>query len=499
MNIAVAIGISNYENIESLPACSTDALKMKELLEATGKYAEVVSLTNDTSARKIKSLLRNFFKNYQDEQIDEAFFYFSGHGTYQNDVLFCCSDFDSKRPATTSLPNLEIDDLMRNVSPKLVVKVLDACSSGAKYIKDTKETFEKAFRSAELESFICLASSHLNQSSYATDKLSFFTQRFMQGALAHDEGPILYRDIQSYISDAFIETPEQTPFFVSQGSGLEVFATVTPSMASLKQSFFLRETEELPADLDTTIESKIKELGSFFVPHEKVIGSLETLLKILPNLRPENSLISKYYSYEFVFTKKLESLVSMEEIARLASERKWSQYYFVEIITEKRRSSSFYLSALMALNAAYGRETPGYVIKDVPISIKSTLSLPFETIEIIARPNKSSLKQLGALIGIVHSRTDVLILTTIIVYKNVGWDEQVIDASTVEWAITEYKWKDIVSDPIIITKNVLSQLENEIFDYLKSFSKKKVTNIELSKTSKENFETPPEEDSKKVL
>ncbi|MBE9593433.1 MAG: hypothetical protein IMF19_08120, partial [Proteobacteria bacterium] len=348
------------------------------------------------------------------------------------------------------------------------------------YIKDTQETFEKAFRSAELESFICMASSHLNQSSYATDKLSLFTQRFMEGARAQDEGPILYRDIQSYISDAFIETPEQTPFFVSQGSGLEVFATVTPSMASLKQSVFLPETEELPADLDTTIESEIKELESFFVPHEKVTGSLETLLKSLPNSKPEDSLISKYYSYEFLFKKKLESLVRMEEIARLASKRKWNQSYFVEVITEKRRDSNSYLSSLAALNDALLGRTPGYIIKDVPISIKSTLPLPFETIEIIARPNKSSLKQLGTLIGIVHSQTDVLILTTIIRYKNVGWDERVIDASTVEWAITEYKWKDIVSNPIIITKKVLSQLENEIFDYLKSFSKKKVTNIELS-------------------
>jgi len=485
MNIAVAIGISNYENIEFLPACSTDALKMKELLEATGKYSEVVSLTKDTSARKIKSLLRDFFKNYQDEQIDEAFFYFSGHGTYQNDVLFCCSDFDSKRPATTSLPNREIDDLMRIVSPKLVVKVLDACSSGAKYIKDTQETFEKAFRSAELESFICMASSQLNQSSYATDKLSLFTQRFMEGALAQDEGPILYRDILNYISDAFIETPEQTPFFVSQGSGLEVFATVTTTMASLKKSVFLRETEELPADLGTTIESKIEELESFFVSPEKVTGSLEVLLKLLPNLKPEDSLISKYYSYEVVFTKKLESLVGMEEIARFASERNWSKSYFVEIITEKRRDSNPFLSTLATINAIYGRETSGYKIKVVPITIKSTHTLPFETIEIIARPNKSSLKQLGAQVGIVHSRTDVLILSTFIMYKDVGWDERVIDASTVERTITEYKWKEIVSNPRIITKNVLSQLENEISDYLKSFSKKKVTNIELSKTSEE--------------
>ncbi|MBE9593230.1 MAG: hypothetical protein IMF19_07090, partial [Proteobacteria bacterium] len=200
------------------------------------------------------------------------------------------------------------------------------------YIKDTQETFEKAFRSAELESFICMASSQLNQSSYATDKLSLFTQRFMEGALAQDEGPILYRDILNYISDAFIETPEQTPFFVSQGSGLEVFATVTTTMASLKKSVFLRETEELPADLDTTIESKIEELQSFFVSHEKVTGSLEALLKLLPNLKPEDSLISKYYSYEVVFTKKLESLVGMEEIARFASERNWSKSYFVEII-----------------------------------------------------------------------------------------------------------------------------------------------------------------------
>lgn len=480
MNIAVVIGISNYDTIDSLPACRIDAIKMKDLLNATGKYSEVVSLTNDTKARKIKSLLRDFFKKYQDKQIDEVFFYFSGHGTYQNDVLFCCSDFDSKRPATTSISNREIDDLVRSVSPKLAVKVLDACSSGAKYIKDTIETFEKAFRSAELESFICMASSHLNQSSYATNKLSLFTQRFMEGALSQGEGQTLYRDIQSYISDAFIETSEQTPFFVSQGNGLEVFATVTPSMRDLKNVLLLSETEELPADLDTTIESKIDELESYYFPLEKVSASLETLRNTLSTLKPEDSLVSKYYIYEFEFKKKLESLVGVEEIARWASKREWSKIYFVEIIKERRKVDfSPHLAALQALAGAQQFE-------DVSINIKSIHPLPFETIEIIARPNKSSLKQFGALIGIVHSRTDVIILSTTIMYKEAGWDERVIDASTVEWVETKLKWKDMVSNPIIITEDVLSQLENEISDYLKSFIKEEEgTNFEQSKTSED--------------
>ena len=488
MNIAVVIGISNYANINSLPACRIDAIKMKDLLEATGKYSEVVSLTNDTKARKIKSLLRDFFKKYKDKQIDEVFFYFSGHGTYQNDVLFCCSDFDSKRPATTSLSNREIDDLIRSVSPKLAVKVLDACSSGAKYIKDTIETFEKVFRSAELESFICMASSHLNQSSYATEKLSDFTQRFIKGALSQDDGQILYRDIQSYISDAFIKTPEQSPFFVSQGTGLEVFAPVTPSMISLKQSVFLSETEELPADLDTTIGSNIEELESFFVPIDEVSSSLETLSKTLTTLKPVDPLISKYYSYEFSFSKKIESLMNMEEIARWASERKWSKSYFVDIITEKRKALAFPTALAASASLFYGskKSDAGYKVESVPINVKSTHPLPFETIEIIARPNKRSLKQLGALIGIVHSRTDALILSTTIMYKDVGWDERVIDASTGEWTIMELKWKDIVSNPKIITKNVLSQLENEISDYLKSFVKEEEeTNFEQSKTSED--------------
>jgi uncharacterized caspase-like protein len=105
MKIAVVIGIDRYENLDSLPACENDANKMKEILTATGEYAEVVTLTKDTKTRSIKSSLRTFFNKYTEKEIDEVFFYFSGHGTYVSDgVLFCCSDFDPKYPSSTSLP-----------------------------------------------------------------------------------------------------------------------------------------------------------------------------------------------------------------------------------------------------------------------------------------------------------------------------------------------------------------------------------------------------------
>jgi uncharacterized caspase-like protein len=183
MNIAVLIGVSRYSVAAPLPACSADAEQVRKLLSATKKYDEISCLTQNTNSGPLKDALRAFFAKYQTpsdnpSDIDEALVYFSGHGIYhQEDALLCCSDFDSNRPASTSISNEEIDDLLRSVSPKVAVKIIDACQSGSPYIKDASVGFEKALRTSRLDSFICMASSRLDQSSYATPEESVFTAK----------------------------------------------------------------------------------------------------------------------------------------------------------------------------------------------------------------------------------------------------------------------------------------------------------------------------------
>ena len=127
MNIAFVVGISKYERASALPACENDARRMGELLIATGKYDEVLCVQgHNTSANDVKTNLRRLVQRHRGSRIDEAFIYFSGHGTFVGEAYLCCSDFNAACPAGTSLSNGEIDELLRGLAPEVAVKVLDA-------------------------------------------------------------------------------------------------------------------------------------------------------------------------------------------------------------------------------------------------------------------------------------------------------------------------------------------------------------------------------------
>jgi hypothetical protein len=345
-----------------------------------------------------------------------------------------------------------------------------------------------------------MASSGLDESSYASDKMSDFTKSFIEGVFSIEEGEILYRDIQNHISDSFIDKPEQTPQFVTQVTGLEVFAKVNTALKALKSPLEIGK-EKLPEDLEGSIKNKIEEMESIFVSFDTVSESLDKFQSTISSTKQGDSLVSKYYNYEFVFKNDLDSLVDMGTIATWAYEKKWDKFFFVDINVEKVKhrvtspglysASAFFLSHAAVrggeLELGEKKDKPEYMSRyrtvNVPKSIKSTHPLAFEVIEIIAKPEKRALKQFGAMIGIVHSRTDVLILSTTVGYKDVGWDERTIDASTVNWKLKELKWKDIASNPIIIASDVLPQVEKEVSDYLKSLIKEEVAVIEQKEIS----------------
>ena len=237
MNLAILIGVSEYSNkkISELTACKNDAILINSLLKSTKKYDEILLIEKDTTSDNVKKQLTDFIKKYsanEEKDIEELFFYYSGHGQFHNEEFYyILSDFDFDRRNSTSLNNSELDNLLRNLSPKLTIKFIDACQSGVSYVKEPGEfKIEKIINNEEQTFQNCyfMFSSHSTQSSKASDKISFFTYSFLRAISQSKNGDIRYADLINRIKDDFAQpNSTQTPYFITQADYTEVFCNVT--------------------------------------------------------------------------------------------------------------------------------------------------------------------------------------------------------------------------------------------------------------------------------
>lgn len=489
MNIAILIGISNYTNASQLPACRFDGENMRQLLTATKKYDDIQIITENTTANQVKESLRQFFEKYQNTvEIDEAFVYFSGHGTYQNDALLCCSDYDHSRPSSTSINNSELDDLLRSVSPKVAVKIIDACQSGSNYIKQANVGFAKALQKSSLNSFICMASSRQDQDSYASENESHFTKKWIDAALSKDDGSIYYRDIQASLADAFSLHADQNPFFVNQGSGLEIFSTVTEEMKALTSGRIKTPAPEKPEKtIALLIKSQVQNNDEAFIEHDIVLNAVEQSKKAVEDSPILESLVEGFYKKSVNTELKLQSIPKAQSVASFAQEKSWTKRYFVKVITESYQEKVFKdpfsatLGVFGNINRRWNKELSDehYVMetRNRPFTLDSTEPLPFEVAELSYNSNHPSLPSFLIYIGLVHSLTEVMILSATFRLAQRGWKSRSPELSEVEWRYQAQPWAAVVKDPKIIWRDAQNRGENEIKSYLESLLPKSETSI----------------------
>lgn len=243
--IAILIGNASYAKFDDLPCCLEDVEAVRLLLEALGRYDKIVVLT-DVDADAIRAGVRTAVQ--VDGTISEVFFYFSGHGgVVASDYFYCGTTFDSGRPNETGLSESELHQLFRDASPTLLVKVLDACESGTRLVKDIGSP--PPFLQKGLANVVQLASSLHDQESFGGERLSRFTRAFCEAATRRDEGPIFYADIVNTLRDDFLDDDAQTPYFVLQGTAREVFVEDAARLNSFKAIFNTRWSEEHEAEL----------------------------------------------------------------------------------------------------------------------------------------------------------------------------------------------------------------------------------------------------------
>jgi hypothetical protein len=495
MHVAVLIGISDYKIAPQLPACTQDVSEMERLLLSTKKYGDICSISSNTNSGPLKETLRNFFARHQGSgPIQEALVYFSGHGMYHNDVLLCCSDFDPNRPSSTSISNAELDDLLRSLRPEVAVKILDACQSGAPYIKDVAPGFEKSLRESQLKAFICMASSRTDQSSYATTECSFFTDRLIDAALSKTEGVVLYRDIHAALADAFVATPEQTPFFVLQGSGLEPFAPVTPEMGELRSNRSAPPTLAKNEDsVVARISQEVHRMDTLYVSAKEVSKAIEQAGKDIKEMPLSHRVVSPFYDKVVSLDGKLPNTPGVQAVAKFAEERKWETKYFVKIQKEPQRikvlKNAF--AAVRLLPPFLEPDESEYQVKTIekPVSLESSQPLPFEVARVLFEPKgHASLKAYALYIGLAHSLVEVVVLSAIAGLVESGWNERTVSASELAWRYQTYLWRDVVARPRLVWEEALTRGEETLAAYLQGLlpekDKHKVADVTAESSAK---------------
>lgn len=228
---AILVGNTEYRNLLRLECCGDDLCAVRQLLQATEKYAEITVIEN-AGADDLKLRLRAAIDKVKSP--DELFFYYTGHGHLREDDFFhCATNFDSSRPNETGLSTTELHTLLRLADASLVVKVIDACSSGTLLIKSEADWFQQT--KGGFKNLIQIASCLDSQDSLTGNPLSLFTAKFRDAALRKTDGIIFYTDIINTLRDEFMQNNAQTPFFVSQHTGREQFVDDATKLEALRK------------------------------------------------------------------------------------------------------------------------------------------------------------------------------------------------------------------------------------------------------------------------
>jgi len=454
-NLAIILGVTNYTDPAlDLPACALDVEVMETILRSA-KVFDVYTLESKTG-EEVKNDLAELIKRHSQEEIEQLFFYFSGHGQYQDDgFAFLLRDYDKHRPAQTSLSSEELDNLLRSLNPLVAVKVIDACHSGLSYIKSGKSLGSELGDDMKSRFSNChfMFSSDRSQYSYADKNISEFTLGFAKSIIKSSNDDIRYRYIADFISDEFSQTRKQTPYFVSQGPLTETLGNFdTSTKGRIKGKLPQEEVDVLAAS--SVVELIVLERGDGSSPSQPSLLELaqrraeayvsqshatqmvELLKRNLESWVIEGEL-QDLYDVEFNFEDTYYYLPKAKALGSWAENQGYS--YFVEPQYETE-----YYDAPPSYGIGYTMEQlfPRKKTRKVISGITTSLSgMPFLTLRVTLKPKFEGLIRFSGWLTYVLSRKNVQLFYLYTQEKEIAWNSYEIAHSTnwdrVPFALTE--------------------------------------------------------------
>jgi Caspase domain len=448
--LAVILTVSAYNNLSALPGCENDGIGMKRLLEAADKYDEIYENPASDSA-SVKNLLRSIHAKYRGTEVDEIFFYFSGHGTVvDEDFFYCSKDFNENNPSSSGIVNREVDTIFRELSPKTFVKVIDACHSGFKLIKEAI-SLDKALQLPAFKDYICFCSSMEDQSSFATKDMSYFTKEFIIGASSVKTDQVLYIDIQSHLLDAFRNNPKQHPYFITQWQGTQIFCENSSRVKGMAEKIFrdLKDQGRVPtAPKAVALLEAVKKRDANYVSLEAANAAAKDFFDDLAEYKLGDELAA-LYEVRLQYNEPYEKLPSVNELAKLFDRASVAED-MVEISwapMRRRLKRAFDLPGM--------RDEFETVLAAKEIKPKADIKIPWVLLE--ARPRFVSLPWVGLAIVPIPRRTGCRVFSSVLEYRRDGWDK-FTPTNKAKWEGQDYKWMDLK----LAASSLVPRLEAEV-------------------------------------
>lgn len=435
-NLAILIGGIEYDNLQPLECCQNDVEAIETLLEATGRFSKITSLFNKTS-NELKENIRKSLNSINEAA--EVFFYYSGHGYFQDDeFFFCAKDFNPKIPHQTSLSNTELHTLIKGIKPNTVVKIIDSCASGVNLIKSE---FHPLNREDKFKNFYQIASCLDSQNALAGDPLSEFTEAFVNAVLSKESGTVYYQDIIAFLRDYYIDNINQTPHFISQSTGREYLANDGSVFKLLRKN--MREmdinnsepVEPKPLGEDEIRESvfvKLKKMEGEFANQDRAQSFIDDFQLNFETAIKSNKLLTTFYDLEKSEFDDYEFIDEPRQICRiLLGETRGDN--FVDAWSERTRKKNPFG---LAMGALYPFDTATNYNLSLNCSLKRVL------FRVVLHPKFKSIKKISENILFAPSLNKCFVFESIVFHPLKDWSEFEEDVDEANWRWFELAWNE---------------------------------------------------------
>lgn len=443
MNLAIIISVSEYTDSKNdLPGCKKDADCINSILNKTSKFDEILFINEKLSSGKVKEKLTAFISEHKSKKIEELFFYYTGHGEFQNDEFYyLLSDYSQDKKNQTSLQNEEVDSLFRTLNPNLVIKVIDACQSGKTYIKEAgaiTKYFQKTIDRFDRCYF--LNSSLKDQSSFQTNEISDFTLSFINSIKEHDTTEIRYKDIMDYISDAFEKNTSQTPFFVVQADYTEKFCVISKALKEYLDNIdsVLIENAETK-EVEMSLIDKIKKQASEYLTKEQAIILVNELRTKLSEYKLDADL-NAIYDFTITFQENYDGIVSKNTIGKWLDNT--PHEYFAKSNHTRERKDRYTnpfgaIRSVNFLNPIGNDSDYEWVMNGFELEVE----VPYKTIIFTLNSKFPNIDSYTARIVYLLSKKQIRFFYFLTNFETKNWDERKLNPK-IEWFTSEYPLKD---------------------------------------------------------
>lgn len=451
-NIAIFLGVREYQNLDNLPCATNDVQLIKDTLHLGGNFQELIVI-EPKGAQLVNEELEQIVCRIKDEKIDQIFFYFSGHGECSDEKSYLLmNDYSPRRRESTSLNLDTLLKLFRRLNPKVAVMVVDACYSGMRFIKspNIKVNIESdSGQTSQLSSLVFMFSSQQNQPSYADKDISDFTYRFVEAVGNSKTENVRYSYIKNCVVDAF-EEGDQTPNFLEQGPSNEILGMFSEmSRTKIRGKLNKFETNKC-ASINETIELFGAEIIAQEV--ENSVQNSKISNDVIINVAPRN------YEKEYASTQmsEIEHLFGKYSIDPTLMEhfevsREWYDNYsklpggeFLARWLDKHSNEKFFASTnkyveeyrdidsniLAADLAGISHFFGNYQKKKRTkyLGWETTIKgMPFLALEVVLTPKRSSGTRYSAWFTYLISRSQLTYFSAFVTHKEVTWGEYEIE------------------------------------------------------------------------